>query len=187
MVYGASKKKQKLLDAATNFLSREPSASLNDIAKNIGVGRATLQRYFPKRNDLLREIALDSIHKMDAALAPLYQMNLSAEDGVLKMFEALIPLGASYHVLAYSDLMQFEEVAQAYQQQLSELQQYVQDLKRDGVIALDVPTAWGVQMIDLLIWGAWAAVADGSIAPNDAAQLAFRTLTKGLGKPALDS
>lgn len=50
----------------------------------------------------------------------------------------------------------------------------------EKIIGLEIPDAWEVMMIDLLVWGAWRGIQDGSIARNDAAQLAFRSLTHGL-------
>ncbi|MEM7032769.1 MAG: TetR/AcrR family transcriptional regulator [Chloroflexota bacterium] len=177
-------KKQRLIRKSITVLVKEPRASLGEIAKGIGVGRATLQRYFPKRDDLLREIALETILKTDEVLAPLYHMDLSAEEILLKMFEALIPLGDYYHFLASSpEVMAFEDVIQECERQMKELRLYVQDLKQEGLIAPDVPVAWAVHMIDMLIWTAWSAIEDGSIARNDAAQLAVRTLMTGLSTP----
>ena len=123
---------------------------------------------------------------MDEASAPLYEIEQPAADGLLAMFELLIPLGDSYHFLAtYPDLMRFDEVAEAYNRQLEDTLEYVQYLKREKVIAIDIPDAWAVMMIDLLIWGAWKGIQDGSIARNDAARLAYRSLIQGLTANAI--
>ena len=183
MAKSKAEKRQDFIDASTPFLAQKHGASLSEIADHIGVGRATLQRYFPKREDLLRAIAVESVRKMDEATEPLYGIEQSANDGLLAMFELLIPLGDSYHFLAtYPDLLRFEEVAEAYDRQLSDTKEYVQYLKKEGLIALDVPDAWAVIMIDLLVWGSWKGVQDGSIARNDAASLAYRSLIQGLQK-----
>lgn len=174
-------KKQQLLEKSTVFLASNHGASLSEIAATIGVGRATLQRYFPKRQDLLHEIALDAIHKTDDAVASLSLIEAPPKEGLLKLFEVLVPLGAHYHFLSSYPKLESEEVAQEYARQLNETTQYVQWLKEQDVIALGVPTAWVVQMIDLLVWGAWDAVERGDVARNDAAALAYRTLISGLG------
>lgn len=176
-----SEKRQALIDASTAFLANKHNASLSEISKHIGVGRATLQRYFAKRDDLLQAIAIDSVRKMDEAMAPLYKIDQPADKSLLAMFELIIPLGDSFHFLAtYPDLMRFPKVAEAYNRQLAETKEYVQYLKEEKIIGLDIPDAWGVLLIDLLVWGAWRGISDGSIARNDAAQLAYRSLTSGL-------
>ena len=183
MAKSKAEKRQHFIDASTAFLAQKHGASLSEIADYIGVGRATLQRYFPKRQDLLREIALTCIRKMDEALEPIHDMPPSAEDNLQAFFEALVPFGDAYHFLStYPDLMNFDDVARDYNRQLNDLHRYVQWLKRHNVIATDIPDAWAVRMMDLLIWGAWSAVHAGSIARNDAAKLAFRTLVGGLGR-----
>ena len=111
------------------------------------------------------------------------QVDLGAEESLQKMFELLAPLGDRYYFLvSYPDLMEFADLAKAHEQQLDRLNRYVQDLKQRDVFAPDIPTAWVVHTIDLLIWGAWYAVDTGSVARNDAAQLASRTLLRGLGR-----
>ncbi|MEM7117065.1 MAG: TetR/AcrR family transcriptional regulator [Chloroflexota bacterium] len=183
MAKSIAEKRQHFIDASTAFLAQKHNASLNEIADHIGVGRATLQRYFPKRQDLLREIALECVQKVDQVLKPIQTIEQSAEAGLRMFFDVLVPLGDAYHFLAtYPDVISFEEVAKDYGRQLNTLHRYVEYLKRENVIAIDIPDAWAVRMIDLLIWGAWSAVHAGSIARNDAAELAFRSLVSGLGQ-----
>ena len=183
MANSIAEKRQHFIDASTAFLAQKHNASLNEIADHIGVGRATLQRYFPKRQDLLRAIALDGVRKVDEALAPMQNIEQSAEDSLRMFFALLVPLGDAYHFLAtYPDVLNFAEGAHDHGRQLAILQRDVVNLKQQHVIAIDIPDAWAVQMVEMLIWGAWSAVHAGSIARNDAAELAFRSLISGLGR-----
>lgn len=176
-------RKQELIRGSSQVLATNHGATLGEIAEQIGVGRATLQRYFPKRQDLLREIALDALREIEEALDSVLRMDIRTEDSLHKLFELLAPLGDRYfYLVSYPNLMDFEDVAKAYEQQLDRLKIFVHDLKQRDVFAPDIPTAWIVQTIDLLIWSAWYAVDSGSVARNDAAYLASRTLTRGLGR-----
>ena len=142
-----------------------------------------MQRYFPKRQDLLKEIALDALREIDEALDTVLQTDMGPDDSLQMLFELLAPAGDRYsYLMSYPHLMEFEEVANAYEHQLDRLNRYIQDLKSQDLFAPDIPTAWIVQTIDLLIWGAWYAVDSGSVARNDAALLASRTLMRGLGR-----
>ena len=176
-------KKQHLLLASGRVLATNQGATLSEIAEQIGIGRATLQRYFPKRQDLLREIALDALREIDQALDSVLGIDKGAEESLQEMLELLVPLGDRYfYLVSYPDLMENADVSKAYERQLNRLTRYVEELKQRNVLAMDIPTAWIVQTIDLLIWGAWYAVDNGAIARNDAAHLALRTLMRGLGK-----
>ncbi len=78
--------------------------------------------------------------------------------------------------------MEFADVASAYDRQFDRLSRFLQELKQKEVFSPDIPTAWIVQTVDLLIWCACYAVDSGSVARNDVAQLAARTLMRGLGR-----
>ena len=175
--------KQQIVRTSSQVLATNHGATLGEIAEQIGIGRATLQRYFPKRQDLLKEIALDALRAIDQALDSVLQTNMGPEESLQMLFELLAPLGDRYfYLVSYPDLMEISDVAEAYERQLDRLNRYIQELKQQDLFAPDIPTAWVVQMIDLLIWGAWYAVDSGAVARNDAAQLAARTLVRGLGR-----
>ncbi|MEB4616282.1 TetR/AcrR family transcriptional regulator [Leucobacter sp. M11] len=48
--------RQAILDTAVTCLSAEPDAPLSAIAQAAGIGRSTLHRYFPERDDLMRAL-----------------------------------------------------------------------------------------------------------------------------------
>lgn len=71
-------------------------------------------------------------------------------------------------------------VKKNYEAQLERLSTLVNEVKAEQGLALDVPTAWTVAVIDSLIYTAWMSVEAGSIARNEAANLVIRTLFEGL-------
>ena len=50
----ARRTRQRILDAARDQLTRDPRATIADVAAAAGVGRSTLHRHFPTRVDLVR-------------------------------------------------------------------------------------------------------------------------------------
>lgn len=176
-----TKIQQTLLQNLTPVLACNPGASLSEIAKQAGVGRATLYRHFASRDALVKAVAMAAIAAFDQASAEVVAQNLNAGDALLAFLTKVIPLGDRFHFLAIEPVAYNDpEVATAYARQLQELDAFITTLKQEGFIALDIPTAWVATAIDSLIWSAWSTVQSGDIAPNDAAALAYRTLIQGL-------
>lgn len=171
-----------LLDAAAAVFAKKPIASLQDVAEAAQVGRATLYRYFPTREALLRELALMAIARTNAVVEPIHDGSGTGREKLEHVIAALIPLGDCFHFLM-SELAVYyaPEVATAYEQHLYRLAAIVEQAKQEGALAVEVPTAWCVSAIDGLIWAAWPSVQEGYIAPRDAAPLVIRTLFNGLG------
>ena len=176
--------REALLDAAAAMLADNPGASMSEVAEAAGVGRATLYRHFPTRDALVRELALEAIERTDAAVAPVFAQGLSSEDALLGMLEAIVPLGDRFHFLS-NEHVEDEEVAEGIRRQARETASFVEQAKVDGLFAPELPTAWIVAAIDALVWTAWATVREGTVAPRDAASLAFRTLVRGMAPASL--
>lgn len=173
--------REALLDAATFLLAKNPGTSLSEIAQVAGVGRATLHRHFPTRDELVREIALESLRETNAASAHIRIQKANPKATLKEMLDAVIPHGDRYHFLnKEGGRAPDEEVTEGYRAQLKWLERLVKALKAKGDIDPEVPTAWAVSFIDVSVWVAWTAIHDGTIARNDAPKLAFRTLMKGL-------
>ena len=59
--------RQSPLNPTGAVLPRNPGAAMAEIAEKAGVGRATLYRHFPTRDDLIRALALASLSQTDKA------------------------------------------------------------------------------------------------------------------------
>ena len=173
--------KDSLLDAAAVTLAQKPGATLNEIAQSAGVGRATLYRYFPNREALLRELTIEAFERSEQAMASIQAKNQSATEMLRDFIAGLIPLGDRYHFLLSVPTFEDDpEIARLYEQQSQTWLRLVEALKTEGVVVSDVPTAWIVAAIEGLVYTAWSSVHDGYIARRDAPDLVFRTLLKGL-------
>ena len=173
--------RRAIVDAAIGVWSVNPGAPLHAVAVRAGVGRATLHRHFHGREALLAEVARTCLDEMRGAVAGLLAPGASARDRLRGMFEAVIPLGDRYSFLQRESVVDEEAVA-GYRAQLDWVAALVADLKEEGDIAADVPSAWVVAQIDQLVWTAWNETARGRVAAADAASLAVRTLLEGLGE-----
>lgn len=175
--------KEKMLDLATFILAKKPNASISEIAEAIGVGRATLFRYFKSRKQLIHELVVEADRKLEEATVPILEKKLSARDTLEEFIKVLVPLGASFHFLnlelLYSEPTGIEDL---YRNQLSRLKNLAQKLKDEGVVAPEIPLAWVAAVLDNLIYTAWVTVSNGDIAPNDAPGLVLNSFLKGLEK-----
>lgn len=174
--------RQALLDVAATVLARNPGASLSEIAIKAGVGRATLHRHFPARIDLIRELTLESIDAIEAAVAPLRGEAPTRLKELRHRLQAIVPLGDRFHYLRSQvwDLADDPEVMNGYEMELESMRDLVTALREEGSIAPDVPVDWVVAVMDSLVWVAWSSVQAGHVGTRQAADLAYRTLIEGL-------
>ncbi|MEO1191845.1 MAG: TetR/AcrR family transcriptional regulator [Pseudomonadota bacterium] len=176
---------QGLLNAAGAVLARNPGAAMAEIAEKAGVGRATLYRHFPTREDLIRALVLESLRQIDEATQDIAIDRLSAEQALAEIVQCIVPLGDRFRFLANeATVLNDPEIKATYSRQLDELGALVEAMKAEGSLDRAVPTAWVVAAIDALIYAAWNSVDDGAVARRDAAALAFRTVIRGLGPAA---
>lgn len=181
MTGNISKTQTRILAAAAVVLAQNPGASISVIAEQAGIGRATLHRYYSKREDLLHALALNAIAQSDNVVLPLYREDRPKLEILKNIIRAMVPLGAYWHFLSLEySVMADATVKKNYEAQLERLSTLVNEVKAEQGLALDVPTAWTVAVIDSLIYTAWMSVEAGSIARNEAANLVIRTLFEGL-------
>lgn len=173
--------REAILDAAIEVLGHNPGASLSEVAARAGVGRASLHRHFPARDDLVAAVIRQCMDETDAATAEAVQGADSARETLSRLLEAVIPLGDRYHFLASLSSAN-AELRTRYETDLEWLAELIDSLKKEGVVAPEVPRTWAAANIDAQIWIAWTEVAAGRLAAAHAADLAFHTLLEGLGK-----
>lgn len=174
--------REVLLDAAVAVFSKNPGAPISDVADYANVGRATLYRHFPSRDDLMRELTLESYRQMNEAVEPVLERDITGGDLLLDILEAVIPLGDRFFFLLVERSFESDPEIKALQENdQKEWLELVKHLKARKVIAKDVPDAWVISSLESLIYSAWESVHDGYIARREAHKLVYRTLISGLG------
>lgn len=170
-----------ILEAGFRILSKEPGASLARIAETAGVGRATLHRHFASREELLHTLALQAIAEMDEAIETACADAPGYSDALRRSLAVLIPLGDRHGFLALEPVDDAPEVISAFERQARETRDLVEAAKREGLFDRAVPSSWIVQAIDHLIYAGWESLRAGELTHSQASDLAWRTLTSGLG------
>ena len=60
---------EHILDAASTVLARRPDATLQSIADAAGISRTTIFNKYPRRDDLLAALAVNTLARIGAAMA----------------------------------------------------------------------------------------------------------------------
>jgi TetR/AcrR family transcriptional regulator, mexCD-oprJ operon repressor len=85
--------------AATVLAQRGPAASMEEIASTAGVGRATLYRYFPSREELLSAMAAASVEELAARIREANLEAVPVEEAIARLARAIIATGSKYVAL----------------------------------------------------------------------------------------
>ena len=104
----------------------------------------------------------------------------SYTEGLRLALRAMIPLAARHMFLATDAAQNDPRVAEAYARQTEALSADIEAARAEGTFAQDIPTAWIVEAYENLIYAGWAMVVAEEATPNQAADLAWRTFTRGL-------
>jgi AcrR family transcriptional regulator len=172
--------RRAILDAAVETLTRQPGASLGDIAAAANVGRTTVHRYFPERADLIDAISADALEKAahatvrarldegaaPAALARLCQEFFEFRDVFLLLF-------------TMPDLLTREEWQEETESDRM-LLRLVERGHREGTIDPDLPAVWVQQLLWSLLYTAWEQTRDYKMPRHEALSLCLRTLAKAI-------
>ncbi|MEM6463774.1 MAG: TetR/AcrR family transcriptional regulator [Pseudomonadota bacterium] len=169
-----------IIEAAFAVYAERPTASLADVAARAGVGRATLHRHFPGRADLMRELAGVAMQELDRAVEAATADAKTAGDVLRLALHAIVPLANRQWFLAHEDVDADPVVADAYNASREELKAWVEAAKNEGLFAPDVPSEWIVEAYEQLTYAAWSQLRSGEATSKQAAEIAWRTLTRGL-------
>lgn len=176
--------RSSILDAAIRVLAAQPSATLQEVAVEAGVGRATLYRYFPNREALIIALAETSLAETAAISEHLREHSECLQDYFEALLTALLEQGEKYHYLSTdSSALNDPQINTAYAEQLERMHDLVRQLQQEGVLDSALPSRWINQLLDGLIYSAWQyAQTTGN--SEELAGLVLHSLYKGAGGPA---
>jgi TetR/AcrR family transcriptional regulator, mexCD-oprJ operon repressor len=86
--------------AAIILAERGGAASMEEIASSAGIGRATLYRYFPNRDELLRAMAAASVQELATRIKEANLEAVPFDEAVARLSRAIIAAGSKYIALS---------------------------------------------------------------------------------------
>lgn len=171
-----------LLIRCADALCVHPGLDMVGLARETGISRPKLYRYFSNREELIVALAMKSLQDIDEACVDIFKGVETHQEIFQRYFEAITPIGTLFHFLI-SELWtcENEQVKQEVERQNVEFYEMIEAAKVGGEIRSELPTSWVSDVFDALIVIAWSQLAAGTIARNDAPTLAFDTFWRAVG------
>lgn len=99
-----------IIDSAAKLIAeRGEAASMEDIAGAAGVGRATVYRYFPNREALLRAMALASVQELTRRIRQADLEAIGFDEAIARLARGIIATGSRY-VAVSADSTRYSEI-----------------------------------------------------------------------------
>lgn len=90
-----------IIESAAKILAeRGKAASMEEIATSAGVGRATLYRYFPNREEMLSAMAAAGVQELAARIKAADLEAVPFEEAIARVARAIIATGSKYTALS---------------------------------------------------------------------------------------
>lgn len=169
-VYGRlmSVDRTQVLHSAAALLSRKATATMDEVARAAGIGRATLHRHFAGRDALVRALEELGIQELEAALDRARLDEGTADEAVRRLVAGMEPMAPLLSFLVTENQL-FEGDQQ--NEGWARLDARVSDLfkrgQEEGTFRIDLTPAWLTEALYGLIGSAAWAVQDGRVAAKD--------------------
>ena len=173
-----------ILEAGRRCLSRDPEASVNEIAAAAGVGRVTLYGHFPNRAALVAAIVTRALDEFDAALDAV-DLTGDARDALERLVEAIWrPTAESaLLVIAAERSMTPEALRVAHEGPMARVTAFIEAGRRQRAFRRDLPTTWLVAVFHSVVHAAANEVAAGRLRADDAGAAIGATVLAAFSPP----
>jgi TetR/AcrR family transcriptional regulator, mexCD-oprJ operon repressor len=173
----AARNIDRILESAIHVFALDPAAGMSEVAVRAGVGRATLYRHFPSRDDLMAAIRAKAAQEAVTAVDSCTLDAGSSVEGIESIVRAVIELGDRYRFLSN---WRSDEHREPRERISAALAAAVERGQRRGEITRSVPVDWAVLAIRSLMLGALEQLSQGELSNREAERLVTRIVVQGL-------
>lgn len=169
---------EAILTGALDLLAERPHASLEQIARAIGVNRSTVHRHFASRDDLLEALSVRVIAEVDEIHVRCRAQGGPAAEQIARILRANALLGKRFRFFLdrWSPILGRPDV---YASDAS----WVELLRRaqaDGVFRSDCSIAWMRRVTAAVMRAAYEAIDEEELPLEEAADLTVTTIMAAL-------
>lgn len=160
----------RIVSAARAQLSRDPNATIDDIAQAAGVGRMTLYGHFRTRADLI-EAALDDALRTGEETLSAIDLTGDAREAMTRLLASSWELVAESAALlaAAEGVLPAGRVREMHEKPVQRMTELVERGQKQGVFRTDLPASWLVSVVHYILHGAAAEIRAGRLPAADAA------------------
>jgi len=173
--------RDRLLGAAADFLSRRPTATMDEIAVAVGISRATLHRYFAGRPALMGALDQFAINQMREALKTARLQDDSAAEALRRLAAACEPV-SGYSLLLYTESQDFDtnQPKDAWAEIDAEIRQLFERGQREGQFRPELSACWLTEAFLNLCSGAAWVIQMGEAGRRQFADMVTELLLNGV-------
>ncbi len=170
-----------MLRAAADILGRRPNATQDEIAKAVGVSRATLHRHFAGRGALFAALERLAVGQMREALDVAQLDEGSAADGLRRLVAACAPV-APYLALLYSRSQELDPELEsaAWAAIDARIVELFRRGRQTGEFGPDLTPAWLTDAFYSIVVGAAWSIQAGRAAPRDFTDMVADLMLRGI-------
>ncbi|WP_237771463.1 TetR/AcrR family transcriptional regulator [Kribbella sp. ALI-6-A] len=166
-----------ILDAAIESLSRNPDASVSEIAKTAGVGRVTVYGHFPNRADLVEAALTQAIDDGHAALDAV-DLTGDPREALARLIDSswqLVNQSRSL-LIAAQDVLPPSKIRDLHAGPVKRVERLVERGRTEGAFRTDLPTSWLVSVMHSVMHSAADEITAGRLTPDKAADYITATV-----------
>ena len=134
----ARRNRSAVLDAGARLLAERPTASMQEIADASGVGRTTVYRHFPAREDLVSALLDQVVAEVVEVAETVFEMKGPASDALRRLAMDTTSLGHRWRFLS----SQRTEFLARLEQVDRDFLAWFEAKQRMGELRDDLPSAW---------------------------------------------
>ncbi|RSS82746.1 TetR/AcrR family transcriptional regulator [Streptomyces sp. WAC06614] len=172
--------RDQVLRAAAALLSRKSTATMDEVAKAAGIGRATLHRHFAGRDALVKALEELGIREFEGAFDRARLAEGTAEQALRRLVAETEP---NAQLLAFlvteNQLFEGDQVDEGWARLDARVSALFKRGQEEGDFRIDLSLAWLTEALYGLIGTCAWAVMDGRVAAKDFQYMVIELLLGG--------
>jgi AcrR family transcriptional regulator len=175
--------REAVIEAALAILPDDPHASMATIAERSGLGRTTVYRHFPARNDLLLALFARVIDEARAVTSAVIEEGLPAAETLRALGPAIITIPDRFRFLHEVRSIGEEMIAETTVDPSAPVRQFLEAAQRRGEINADLPVQWINAAINGMALAAATEMNEGRLTVAEAGRVLGETMVRAFTVP----